>query len=148
MASPQRQVTLGPGSDPGPRNVAEDERMRKRMESNRESSRRSRMRKQKRLGDLIGQATQLRSTNSELTAKINVTTQNYVELESKSNVLRAQLMELTDRLRSLNSVLEIVEEVSRLAIDIPDIPEPLMKQPWQVPFPIQPILANVDIFDY
>ncbi|OWM62855.1 bZIP transcription factor 53-like [Punica granatum] len=146
MASPQRQASLGSGSDSGPQNVAVGDRKRKRMESNRESARRSRMKKQKQLEDLIGQVTQLQSSNSELTAKISATTQNYMEVNSKNNVLRAQLMELTDRLQSLNSVLEIVEEVSGLPIDIPEIPEPL-RQPWQVPFPIQPILANVNMFE-
>lgn len=146
MASPQRQASSGSGSDVGHTNVGIDERKRKRMESNRLSAQRSRMKKQKQVEDLIGQVTQLQNANVELVERINVTTQSYVDVESRNNVLRAQVMELTDRLRSLNSVLQIVEEVSGLAIDIPEIPEPLMEQPWQVPIPIQPILANADMF--
>lgn len=146
MASPQRQASSGSGSDLGPVTVGMDERKRKRMESNRLSAQRSRMRKQKQMEELIGQVTQLQKANEELMVRINATTENYVKVDSRNNVLRAQVVELTDRLRSLNSVLEIVEEVSGLALDIPEIPEPLMKQPWLVPVPIQPILTNVDMF--
>lgn len=104
------------------------------MESNRESARRSRMRKQKQLDDLIGQMSQLKNDNDQLEQRVNDTTQKYVEVESKNSILRAQLVELTNRLRSLNSVLHIVEEVSGLAVDIPEIPDMIMK-PWQLPCP-------------
>lgn len=116
------------------------------MESNRESARRSRVRKQKRLVDLVGELGQLQQANSELIARINATAHKYVEVESANNVLRAQAVELTDRLRSLNSVLEIVEVVSGLAVDIPEVPDPLMK-PWQIPCPTLPIMASADVFE-
>lgn len=129
-----------------PGNVGIDERKRKRIESNRISAQRSRMKKQKQMEDLIGQVAQLQKANVELTERINTTTQSYVEVDSRNNILRAQVNELTDRLRSVNSVLQVVEVASGLTLDIPEIPEPRMEQPWQVPFPIQPILANVDMF--
>lgn len=123
-----------------------DERKRKRMLSNRESARRSRIRKQKQLEDLVNEVSALQKDNSQLSEKINVTTQRYAEMECANNVLRAQAMELTERLRSLNSVLHIVEEVSGYAVDIPEIPDPLMK-PWQIPCPVQPIMALADMFE-
>ncbi|KAK3407497.1 bZIP transcription factor 53 [Eucalyptus grandis] len=132
------------GSECNQRPVAVDERKRKRMESNRESARRSRMRKQKQVGDLLGQVSELQNANSQIAQGINATTQKYAEIENANNVLRAQLMELTDRLRSLNSVLQVVEVVSGLAIDIPEIPDPLMN-PWQLPCPMQPITASADM---
>ncbi|PPS14957.1 hypothetical protein GOBAR_AA05608 [Gossypium barbadense] len=122
-----------------------DERKRKRMLSNRESARRSRIRKQKQLEDLVNEVSALQKDNSQLSEKINVTTQRYAEMECANNVLRAQAMELTERLRSLNSVLYIVE-VSGYAVDIPEIPDPLMK-PWQIPCPVQPIMALADMFE-
>ncbi|KAK4744208.1 hypothetical protein SAY87_010520 [Trapa incisa] len=146
MASPNKRTISDSGSDVGHVNVGMDERKRKRMESNRISAQRSRLRKQKQVEELLGQVTQLQKANRELTVSINVTMQNYTEVESRNNVLRAQVIELTDHLRSLNSVLEIAEEVSGLALYIPEIPEPLMK--WQVPVPVQSILANVDLSQY
>ncbi|OAY48756.1 bZIP transcription factor 53 [Manihot esculenta] len=135
------------GSDSDPRYANVDERKRKRMISNRESARRSRMRKQKMLEDLVNEASLLQNENSRLRQNINDNTQRYVEIESANNVLRAQAMELTERLRSMNSVLQIVEEVSGLAVEIPEIPDPLLK-PWQLPCPVQPIMASADILQY
>ncbi|XVE73432.1 hypothetical protein DITRI_Ditri11bG0117500 [Diplodiscus trichospermus] len=144
MASVQRPAS---SSDSDPRYANIDERKRKRMLSNRESARRSRMRKQKQLEELVNEVSALQKENSQVSERINVTSQRYMEMESANNVLRAQAMELTERLRSLNSVLHIVEEVSGYAVDIPEIPDPLLK-PWQFPCPIQPIMASADMFEY
>ncbi|XWS36102.1 hypothetical protein CRYUN_Cryun20dG0055400 [Craigia yunnanensis] len=144
MASMQRPASSGSDSDPRYANI--DERKRKRMLSNRESARWSRMRKQKQLEDLVNEVSTLQKENSQLSEGINVTTQRYIEMESANNVLRAQAMELTERLRSQNSVLHIVEEVSGYAVEIPEIPDPLLK-PWQLPCPIQPIMASADMFE-
>ncbi|KAJ9171728.1 hypothetical protein P3X46_015047 [Hevea brasiliensis] len=142
----QRQAANS-GSDSDPRYANIDERKRKRMISNRESARRSRMRKQKQMGDLVNEASLLQNENDRLRQNINDNTQRYVEIESANSVLRAQAMELTERLLSLNSVLQIAEEVSGLAVEIPEIPDPLLK-PWQLPFPVQPIMASADMFQY
>ncbi|XP_022770828.1 bZIP transcription factor 53 [Durio zibethinus] len=144
MASVQRPAS-SPDSDPRYANI--DERKRKRMLSNRESARRSRMRKQKQLEDLVNEVSTLQKDNSQLSERINVATQRFIEMESANNVLRARAMELTERLRSLNSVLYIVEEVSGYAVDIPEIPDPLMK-PLQLPCPMQPVMASADMFEY
>lgn len=129
-----------PGSDG-------DERKRKRKLSNRESARRSRMRKQQHLDELIGQEQQLQDENKKLREMIDGASQFYLNFASENNVLRAQVAELTDRLRSLNSVLQIASEVSGLAFDIPDIPDTLL-EPWQMPCPVQPIAASADMFQY
>ncbi|KAK9281246.1 hypothetical protein L1049_004142 [Liquidambar formosana] len=141
------QQQASSGSDGDPRYAGIDERKRKRMLSNRESAKRSRMRKQKHLDDMLGEATQFKNANSQIMQRINATTQLYVEAASENNILRAQVMELTDRLRSLNEVLLIAEEVSGLAMDIPFIPDTLL-EPWQLPCPVQPVMASPNMFQY
>jgi len=144
MMNPQ-QVSSGSEEDQKYANM--DDRKRKRMISNRESARRSRMKKQQHLDELIGQVTKLQSENSQIVQKINSVSQLYVSVETENNVLRAQMMELTDRLRSLNSVLQIVEEASGLVMDIPTIPDALL-EPWQLPCPALPIMATSDVFQF
>lgn len=117
------------------------------MLSNRESARRSRMRKQKHLDDLLTQISQLKTENSQITGQVDITMQHYMKFESENMILRTQVVELTDRLQSLNSVLHIMEEVSGLAMDIPEIPDPLL-QPLQLPCPSFPIMASANIFQY
>lgn len=103
------------------------------------------MRKQKHLDDLITQVAQLKTENSQIMNRVEVATQHYTQMESENMILRTQVMELTDRLHSLNSVLHIMEEVSGLAMDIPEIPDPLLR-PWQLPCPSLPIMASTDMF--
>ncbi|XP_051139109.1 bZIP transcription factor 11-like [Andrographis paniculata] len=93
------------GSDEDPR---VDERKRKRMESNRESARRSRQRKQKHLDELAAQVTQLKQENGQISNTINLTTQQYAKVESDNSVLRAQMTELSQRLQSLNDILNYI----------------------------------------
>jgi len=146
MSAMPRQ-TISSGSDSDPRYAGVDDKKRKRMISNRESARRSRMRKQKQVEDFVNEASQLKNENSRIMQNIDVVSQRYMEIESANNVLRAQAMELTDRLQSLNSVLQIVEDVSGLGLDIPEIPDPLLR-PWQLPCPGHPIMASNDMFQF
>lgn len=132
-----RNQNQNSGSDEDPQVM--DQRKQRRMLSNRESARRSRMRKQKHLDDLINQATQLKAENSQIMTRVNIATQHYAAIESENTILRTQVMELTERLQSLNSVLHLMEEVSGMAMDIPEIPDPLLR-PWQLPCPSQPIM--------
>ncbi|KAM7276301.1 hypothetical protein ACFE04_018167 [Oxalis oulophora] len=141
MASIQRQASSSSESQPPEAPV--DDRKRKRMVSNRESARRSRMRKQKQLEDLMAEMSRLQNENSAITQRINGTSQQYVEVESANNVLRVQAMELTDRLRTYNSVLQIVEDVSGMPMEIPELPEP-----WQLPCPMPPIMASSNMFQF
>ncbi|OVA02535.1 Basic-leucine zipper domain [Macleaya cordata] len=136
---------ISSGSEGDPQYVMVDDKKKRRMISNRESARRSRMKKQQHLDDLLNQVVQLQKKNNEIANRVNATTQVYNNVESENKILRAQMMELTDRLQSLNSVLRIVEEVSGFAMDIPEIPDPLLK-PWQLPCPSQPIMASADMF--
>ncbi|KAE8654020.1 putative HIT-type Zinc finger family protein [Hibiscus syriacus] len=70
-----------------------DQRKRKIMESNRESARRSRMRKQKRLD------------NYQILTNFNFITHQYLNMEAENSVLRAKIIELSQRLDSLNGIL-------------------------------------------
>ncbi|XP_058082587.1 bZIP transcription factor 53 [Magnolia sinica] len=133
------------GSDEDPQHIVVDQRKQRRMISNRESARRSRMRKQKHLDDLLTQVTQLKTENNQISKRVDFATQHFLNLDSENTILRTQVMELTDRLQSLNSVLHIMEEVSGLSMDIPEIPDPLLR-PWQLPCPSQPIMASADMF--
>jgi len=105
------------------------------------------MRKQQQLDDLINQAAQLKNENSQILMQINLLTQQYLGLDGQNTVLRTQVMELTERLRSLSSVLRFVEEFSGMAMDIPEIPDPLLR-PWQLPCPVQPIMASANMFQF
>ncbi|KAL8101086.1 bZIP transcription factor 53 [Apium graveolens] len=147
MASMQNQNQVSSGSDGDLRYATFDEKKRKRMISNRESARRSRMKKQQHVDKLIAEVNQLQSQNKVVSEKINEATDKFVGVVSENNVLRAQLSELTDRLHSLNSVLHIVEEVSGLAMDIPQVPDILM-EPWQLPCPAQPIMTSANMFNF
>ncbi|KAG8370606.1 hypothetical protein BUALT_Bualt13G0000900 [Buddleja alternifolia] len=139
MASKQLPTSSG-GSDI-------DERKRKRKFSNRESARRSRTRKQQHLDELIVKENQMKEENKKLRQMIDGASQLYVNFASENNVLRAQVAELSDSLRSLNSMLQIGSEMSSLVVDIPDIPDTLL-EPWQLPCPIQPVSASADMFQY
>ncbi|XP_042015088.1 bZIP transcription factor 44-like [Salvia splendens] len=91
---------------------AMDQRKRKRMQSNRESARRSRMRKQKHLDDLMAQAQQLREENARILSSIGATAQRCASVEAENSVLAAQVMELTQRLGSLDEILSYIGSAS------------------------------------
>jgi seryl-tRNA synthetase len=103
------------------------------------------MKKQQRVDELIQQTSQLQNDNKVIAQKIDAASHMFVGVANDNNVLRAQLSELTDRLHSLNNVLHIAEEVSGLAMDIPEIPDGLM-EPWQLPCPMYQITASSDMF--
>ncbi|KAL3649136.1 hypothetical protein CASFOL_005539 [Castilleja foliolosa] len=117
------------------------ERNRKRKLSNRESARRSRTRKRQRVDELMAQVSQIEEENKKLRQMIDGASQLYLNFASDNNVLRAQVVELTDRLRSLNSVIQIASEVSGVAFDVPDVPDTLL-EPWRLPCPVQPTMVN------
>ncbi|WOH05365.1 hypothetical protein DCAR_0624781 [Daucus carota subsp. sativus] len=78
----------------------------KRMASNRESAKRSRIRKQRHLNDLTTQVSQLESKNNVIRTNMSMTHQMHVTLEAENSVLRAQLAELSQRLESLNQIMD------------------------------------------
>ncbi|PON99576.1 Basic-leucine zipper transcription factor [Trema orientale] len=141
------------------------DRKRKRMLSNRESARRSRMRKQKHLDDLVSQVGHLKEDNSRIMTSINITNQLYVNMEAENSVLRAQMAELTNRLQSLNEIIDcinsngdtntsnttcpfddqIFDYDSRMMIDVPDdYGVMMMMNPWNSLPLNQPIMASAD----
>ncbi|XP_059284434.1 bZIP transcription factor 11-like [Lycium ferocissimum] len=123
-----------------------NERKRKRMESNRESARRSRLRKQKHLDDLMGQVEQLKEENSKILTSINVTTQNYATVEAHNSVLRAQMMELNQRLHSLNDIVNNINANNGTFEDFHmNCPETFMNNPWNLMCLNQPIMASADM---
>ncbi|XP_074588488.1 bZIP transcription factor 53-like [Curcuma longa] len=122
-----------------------DERKRKRMLSNRESARRSRMKKQQKLEDLVKEVADIKTQNSKAEVQINVVTQHFEKLDAENTILRAQISELTEKLRSMNSILQIFQEVCGVPMDIPEMPETMTK-PWQLPSPVQPLSTAADTF--
>ncbi|KAL8127160.1 hypothetical protein AgCh_014182 [Apium graveolens] len=86
-----------------------DQRKRKRMQSNRESARRSRLKKQQHVDELRGQVSQLKEENEQILAKANITTQNFMNLESENRILKAQMDELSQRLESLNDMVNYMK---------------------------------------
>ena len=81
--------------------------------------------------DLTDEVTRLQLSNRDLVQKINAKEQNYGVIESTNNILRAEHAELTDRLRSLNSVLQMIEEMSGFSVDTSENPDSMMN-PWQL----------------
>ncbi|XP_039033248.1 bZIP transcription factor 44-like [Hibiscus syriacus] len=120
-----------------------DQRKRKRMESNRESARRSRMRKQKHLDDLTAQVTQLAEDNNQILTSIAFTTQHYLNIEAENSVLRAQMMELSQRLGSLNEILRFLNNGAYETSD------ESFTNPFNIHHLNQPITASADLmFEY
>lgn len=122
-----------------------DQKKLKRKQSNRESARRSRMRKQKQQDDLAAQMAHLRETNSQILSSMNITTQNYLTVESENSVLRTQIMELNNRLQSLNEILQFMNGNIGFQIDDNETNDSLMR-PWEMMFLDQPIMASANMF--
>ncbi|KAJ3691859.1 hypothetical protein LUZ61_021023 [Rhynchospora tenuis] len=106
-----------------------DERKRKRMVSNRESARRSRMKKQQHLEELIGEVARLKSENAQAEMHVNVLTEQYGKVEAENAVLRAEVAQLAERLKSTNMYLSLFEVVSGVKMDVEEIPDPYLR-PW------------------
>ncbi|KAL8148612.1 bZIP transcription factor 44-like [Apium graveolens] len=92
-----------------------DQRKRKRMQSNRESARRSRQRKQNHIDELMAQAAQLRKENNQIITTTNLTNQQFAKVEAENSVLKAQMDELTQRLQSLNEILDYINNTTAAA---------------------------------
>ncbi|RZR75672.1 hypothetical protein BHM03_00000151, partial [Ensete ventricosum] len=122
MASPggtssASSLLHGSGSDEGLQAVM-DEKKRKRRISNRESARRSRLRKQKHLDDLAAQANHLRKKNNHGLAILKLATQHCAAVEAENSELRAQMMELSSRLQSLDDRLHNLTMGRRKLLDL------------------------------
>lgn len=104
-----------------------DERKRKRMISNRESARRSRKKKQHRLEDLISEAARLNNENAQVEMHANLLMERYNKVEMENEVLRAEMAQLAERLKSANMYLSLFEAVSGVEMDIEEIPDPFLR---------------------
>ncbi|KAL4333303.1 hypothetical protein GQ457_07G026570 [Hibiscus cannabinus] len=134
-----------------------DQRKRKRKESNRESARRSRKRKQQHLDDLTSQVTQLSEDNNQILTSINFTTHHYLTIEAQNSVLRAQMMELSQRLDSLNQILSYLSAPTAtssngLVYETDECFEASgdhsFNNPFNLPYLGQAVMASPDIFQY
>ncbi|GAV61540.1 bZIP_1 domain-containing protein [Cephalotus follicularis] len=133
-----------------------DQRKRKRMISNRESAKRSRMRKQKHLDDLMAQVAQLRKENHQIITSMNITTQQYMNVEAENSVLRAQVGELTSRLQSLNEIISFLDASNGVSgvgdtnYTTGSFTEPdWFSNPMNTSFYLnQAIMASADMFQY
>lgn len=128
-----------------------DQRKRKRMQSNRESARRSRMRKQKQVDDLMAFVAQIRKDNNQIMTTINLTTQHYINVEAENSILRAQVMELRQRLDSLNEILNYINTSSGVYETdhtLQTSADSCMMNPLNLLYLNQPIMASADMFRY
>ncbi|KAL0903177.1 hypothetical protein M5K25_027534 [Dendrobium thyrsiflorum] len=122
-----------------------DERKRKRMLSNRESARRSRMKKQQHLDDMMNQISQFKEENDGILNQVNLISMKYSTLDAENSAMRSRVMELTEKLKFLNATLKQVEEKSGMAMDIPEIPDTILK-PWPFSCSVQPLLRSAYMF--
>ncbi|KAL5780544.1 hypothetical protein ACOSQ2_011281 [Xanthoceras sorbifolium] len=138
--------------------VVMDQRKRKRMQSNRESARRSRMRKQKHLDELMQEVGRLKRDNNQILTSINITTQHLMSVEAENSVLRAQFHELSQRLDSLNEILNFINNTGSGILENDHHDGGLINTNFADSFmnPMamnmlylnQPIMASADMFQY
>ncbi|XP_072978612.1 bZIP transcription factor 44-like [Typha angustifolia] len=132
------------GSEEDLQNIM-NQRKQKRKLSNRESARRSRMRKQQHLDDLMAQVNQLGKDNSQIITALNVTTQHCMAVEAENSVLRTQMLELSNRLQSLNEILHCINGNGH-GIGNGDGLE--TSQYYVRPWNLMPVMASADMFQY
>ncbi|GKU99223.1 hypothetical protein SLEP1_g12098 [Rubroshorea leprosula] len=129
-----------------------EQRKRKRMQSNRESARRSRMRKQKHLDDLMAQVSELTRENNQIRTRLNITSQLYLNLEAENSILRAQMVELSTRLQSLNEITDFINTSSGVLFrDDHQLSDEGFIDPWGSAASFcdnQPIMASAEMIMY
>ncbi|CAL0329865.1 unnamed protein product [Lupinus luteus] len=131
-----------------------DQKKRKRMVSNRESARRSRMKKQQHLDGLVAQVDQLNKENNQIRKSVEITTQYYLNIEAENAIIRAQVEELSNRLQSLNEIIDYINTPCSYIIDEVVDQDTLfndsgfMMDPWNFVPLNQPIMASADMLMY
>ncbi|XP_062144698.1 bZIP transcription factor 11-like [Alnus glutinosa] len=135
--------------------VVVDQRKRKRMLSNRESARRSRMRKQNHLDDLTAQARQLAKENNQILTSMNMASQLYLNIEAENSILRAQMAELSQRLESLNGIINYMNSTNSVVFQTEEYTQSQTHEydsfmnPWSSSLYLNhPIMASTDAFMY
>lgn len=109
------------------------------------------MRKQKHLNDLVNQVAQLRKENNQINTSVSITTQHYLNVEAENSVLRAQMDELSQRLQSLNDILNYMNTNNGVfeTQGFETSPDSFMNNSWNLMYlNQQPIMAAADIFQY
>ncbi|XP_042442827.1 bZIP transcription factor 11-like [Zingiber officinale] len=136
------------GGDEGLQTVT-DQKKRKRMISNRESARRSRMRKQKQLSDLITESSQLQKENSQATMLLNIITRRCATVEAENSILRAQVMELSYALESLDEITQSIRGSNNMVLwDGTQLMNSLMISSWNFRYINQPMMAPAEKMFY
>lgn len=126
-----------------------DQRKRKRMLSNRESARRSRQRKQKHLDDLMEQVSQLTNENNQILTSMNATSQHYLNIEAENSILRAQTAELSNRLQSLNEIINYISSTNSLfATEETRTHDDSFTNLWSPLYVNHSIMASADMYMY
>ncbi|KAF3446359.1 hypothetical protein FNV43_RR11538 [Rhamnella rubrinervis] len=128
------------------------------MQSNRESARRSRMRKQQHLDELSADVLRLTKEKNQFLTDINITAQHLMNLESENSVLRAQMVELNQRLQSLRDILIYIHNTNSSGVlecdenlqTTADAADHALMNPWNLLCFNQPIpvMANADMLQY
>ncbi|XP_056863620.1 vesicle-associated protein 1-4 isoform X2 [Raphanus sativus] len=90
--------------------------------------------------DLYRESISLVQANSNIANQVAAVSKCFTDIESENHILTTQFAELTERLRSLNSVIEMVEGV----VEIPDF----LMNPWQMSCSLQPVMASAEMFQY
>ncbi|OIW03507.1 hypothetical protein TanjilG_31020 [Lupinus angustifolius] len=127
-----------------------DQRKRKRKQSNCESAKRCRLKKQKHLDDLIAQVDKLRKENTEILTRVNIITHHYHKVEAENFILSAQIGELSQRLQSLNDILELMSTTNGVyEMDncyVTGATDYNFMNPMNMFYLNQPIMASADMF--
>lgn len=108
------------------------------------------MRKQKHLDDLMGQVTQLSKDNNQILTTTNITTQHLINVEAENSILRAQVAELSQRLNSLNEILNFINTSSGVYENDQTLQASAdsFMNPLNLLYINQPITASADMFQY
>lgn len=126
-----------------------DQKKRKRMQSNRESARRSRMKKQQHMEGLSAQIEELKKENNQISTNVGITTQMYLNVESENAILRVQMAELSNRLQSLNDIIQYIESSNSLFQETDQLFNDCGFLDTWSSFPVnQPIMASNDMLMY
>jgi len=109
------------------------------------------MRKQKQLDDLMALVADLRKDKNQIMTSINLTTQHYINVEAENSILKAQVIELSQRLDSLNEILNYINTSSGVYETdqtLQTTADSCMMNPLNLLYLNQPIMASADMFRY
>lgn len=112
------------------------------------------MRKQKHLDELMQEVSRLRRDNNQILTSISITTQHLMTVEAENSILRAQFHELSQRLDSLNEILNFINTSTSSNGVFESHGDDLsfggdnFMNPMNMLYLNQPIMAAADMFQY